>query len=215
MKKGKVEIVAILDKSGSMRGLEEDTIGGFNSFIKAQKNVDGECNVSLYLFDHEYDEIYSGLSLDEVPELTNEVYFPRGATALLDAVGKTINSVGNRLSNTPEEERPEQVIFIITTDGIENSSLEFDKSKILDMVNHQTEKYNWEFIFMGANIDAFGEGGSMGFAANNTVSYSADSRGTKALYAAAASAVLKKREDVNISLNMAAEYSAAFADEEE
>lgn len=213
MKKDKVEVVAILDRSGSMQSLVDDTIGGFNQFIEKQKELDGECNITLVVFDDKYEEVYQNIPIDEVPELDRDVYFARGMTALIDAVGKTINEVGERLKNTPEDEKPEQVIFLVTTDGMENSSREFTNDQLKEMVKHQTEKYNWEFIFMGANIDSFSEGGSMGFSINTTSNYDASSIGTRSVYTAMSSAVMKKRTDKDVVLNMVDEYSTAFSEE--
>ncbi len=210
MKKDKVEIIAILDRSGSMAPLVDDTIGGFNEFIQKQREASGTVNVSLYLFDDKYEEIYQDLPIDSVPELDANIYYARGMTALIDAVGKTINKVGERLKNTPEEERPEQVLFLITTDGAENSSQEFNTDQLKEMVKHQTDKYSWEFIFMGANIDSFSEAGGMGFNLSATSNYDPSSIGTRAVYSAMSSAVLKKRTDKNIVLNMVDEYNTAY-----
>lgn len=210
MKKDKVEIVAILDRSGSMSGLQSDTIGGFNSFIEEQKKVDGECNVSLYLFDDNYEKIYEGIEVNKVPELTSKTYYARGMTALFDAVGKTINSVGERLKNTPEDERPEQVIFIITTDGAENQSTEFRGGQIKEMIEHQTKKYNWDFMFLGANIDAFGVGQSLGLSRGMTTNYQASSIGTTALYSSLSRGISAKRYNKSVILNMTDEYETAM-----
>ena len=212
MKKDKVKIVAILDRSGSMSTLAEDTIGGFNEFVKQQKELDGECSLSLVLFDDRYELVYDDIPINEVPELDDRVYFARGMTALNDAVGKTINIVGQRLNRTPEEEKPEQVIFLITTDGLENQSTEFTAEQIKEMVNHQTEKYSWEFIFMGANIDSFEEGGSRGIAMNLSANYDPSAVGTRSVYFAASSAIMKKRIDKNAVINMTDEYSTAMSE---
>lgn len=182
MNENKSEIVAILDKSGSMSGLEDDTIGGYNSFLKEQREVDGQANITLVLFDHEYEKIHDAEDIDEVDELDSDTYKTRGSTALLDAVGRTINDVGNRLDNMEENEKPANVIFFILTDGAENSSKEFSADKVADMIEHQENKYSWEFIYGGANVDAFSEAGALNIKASNTFNYSADSRGVQDSY---------------------------------
>lgn len=183
MKKDSTEVVFILDRSGSMAHLTDDTIGGFNSFIEKQKTEPGECKLTTVLFDDQYEILHDGVDLKKVSDLTNTEYFARGMTALLDAVGRTINAVGDRLNKTDESERPEQVIFVITTDGMENSSTEFTAEKIKEMVSHQEDTYNWKFLFLGANIDSFATGGNLGFSAASTTNYDASTIGTQALYA--------------------------------
>lgn len=210
MKQNLTEIVAILDRSGSMSNLVEDTIGGFNSFIKEQKKIEGDANVTLVIFDDSYEVVYSGVDIKEVPELTDSVYFARGMTALLDAVGKTINEVGARLKNTPESERPENVLFLITTDGMENSSSEFTGSQIAEMVKHQEDKYSWEFVFLGANIDAFGVGDSYGFAGTNTMNFNATKDGVAVLYSALSTKTANVRGGVDF--NSMEDYMAEAED---
>lgn len=169
MKTNSCEIIAILDRSGSMGGLEKDVIGGYNQFIKEQKLLPGECKVTLVLFDHEIQTPYSGMNIKDVPELTKEVYYARGSTALLDAIGKTFNQVGARLAATLENERPEKVIVLINTDGEENSSKEFNQIKIKEMIQHQEQKYSWQILFLGANIDSFNAASGLGMANLNNV----------------------------------------------
>lgn len=181
-KKNFVEIVCILDRSGSMQSIATDAIGGFNTFIEEQKKVPGTASVSLVLFDNEYLNIYENKAINEVEKLTSDVFIPRGMTALLDAVGRTINSVGERLSNTPEEDRPEKVMVCILTDGLENASKEFTKDKIKEMITHQREKYNWQFAYLGANVDAFAEAGEMGISQVYTASFLASEEGTRNAY---------------------------------
>ena len=154
MKKGLSELIFILDMSGSMSYLTNDTIGGFNSIIEKQKKTEGEANVTLVCFDDRYITVYDNIPIDEVPTLTDKEYCPCGMTALYDAVGSTITRVGNRLNNTPEDERPEKVIVSITTDGQENSSQEYTFNRLKEMIKHQQDKYSWEFIFLGADITA-------------------------------------------------------------
>ena len=184
MKKNLTEMVFILDRSGSMQHLTSDTIGGFNSMIENQKNEDGEAYITTVLFDDQYELLHDHINILEVQPITNKEYYARGCTALLDAIGKTINSVGSRLSATPEEERPEKVVFIITTDGYENASAEFTKQAVKDMIEHQQDKYSWTFIFLGANMDAVGEAASLGIAANYSHTYAANSVSTASVYTA-------------------------------
>jgi len=193
MKKGLTEVVFILDRSGSMSSLTEDTIGGFNSFVEKQKEEDGECHLTTVLFDDKYELLHDHIDIQEVEELTNKEYFARGMTALLDAVGRTINTVGDRLAKTDEDERPEQVIVVITTDGQENSSHEFAADAIKKMVSEQEDTYKWRFLFLGANIDAFAEGGNLGFAMANTAQYDASAMGTRALYSSVTNFVSDSR----------------------
>ena len=174
------EIVFIIDRSGSMRDLTDDTIGSYNAFIDKQKRQSGEANLTTVLFDDKYEILHNGVNIQSVKELTDKEYFARGTTALLDAIGKTINTLGHRLYYMDERERPSHVIFVILTDGFENSSKEFRQSEIKAMVEHQKSIYSWEFIFLGANIDAISvaNGYGISFASN----YTADSNGTKSLY---------------------------------
>jgi len=183
MKSNLTEIVFILDRSGSMCDLVNDTIGGFNTFIENQKKEEGEAILTTVLFDNRYELLHDGVNIKDVNPLTNKEYFVRGSTALLDAIGKTINSVGNRLNNTSEEDKPSKIIFIITTDGEENSSREFTQPKIKEMIKHQEDKYNWKFMFLGANIDAVSTAQSLGIGGQCAANYTANSRGTEALYA--------------------------------
>lgn len=162
MKKGLVELVFILDRSGSMTGLAADTIGGFNSLIDQQKKQSGEAFVTTVLFDDEYIVLHDHVNIKDVNPMTTKEYFPRGMTALMDAVGKTINRIGERLSNTDESERPEKVMVVITTDGYENSSKEFTSGDVKRMIEHQREKYSWVFMFLGANMDAASEAKKIG-----------------------------------------------------
>lgn len=183
MKKNLTEMVFILDRSGSMHHLTNDTIGGFNSMIESQKKEDGEAYVTTVLFDDQYELLHDHVDIQDVKPITNKEYYARGCTALLDAVGKTINSIGSRLSGTSEDERPDKVIFVITTDGLENASIEFNKSTIKEMIEHQQDKYSWTFIFLGANMDAVGEAASLGINASHSHTYTASAQGTSSVYA--------------------------------
>lgn len=175
-------INVIIDRSGSMSGLATDTIGGFNTFLAEQKVVPGEAIFTLCTFNDDYSLIHDGAKLSSIPDLNSTSYKPSGGTALLDAMGTTIDSVGKKLASMKEEDRPSKVIFLIMTDGQENSSKRFTPSQIKAMVQHQKDVYNWEFVFMGANIDAITEGEALGISVQNTFNYIADSVGTKNLY---------------------------------
>ena len=172
------ELVFILDRSGSMEGLESDTIGGFNSMLAKQKQEPGECLVSTVLFDHETEVIHDRVPLQEVPELTAEQYFVRGCTALLDAVGGAIHHIGNVHKYARSEDRPERTLFVITTDGLENASKRYSYAKVKAMLERQKEQYGWEFIFLGANIDAAKEAARFGISEDRAVTYQSDSVGT-------------------------------------
>lgn len=182
MKKNLTEMVFILDRSGSMQNLTSDTIGGFNSMIENQKNESGEAFVTTVLFDDSYEVLHDHVNINEIKPITNKEYYARGCTALLDAIGKTINSVGSRLSATSENERPDKVIFVITTDGMENSSIEFNKKTVKEMIEHQQDKYSWTFMFLGANMDAVGEAASLGINTDFAKTYTASSIGTQSVY---------------------------------
>ena len=176
------ELVFILDRSGSMSGLERDTIGGFNSMIEKQKKEAGEAVVSTVLFDNESVVIHDRLPLSKVPHMTEEEYFTRGCTALLDALGGAIHHIGNVHKYARKEDVPEKTMFIITTDGYENASKRYDYDKIRRMIERQKEKYGWEFLFLGANIDAAAEAKRFGISADRAVDYLADAEGTALNY---------------------------------
>ena len=179
MKKGLTELVFILDRSGSMRGLESDTIGGFNSMVDKQKRESGEALITTVLFDDRYEVIHDRFRMDMIRPLTDKEYFARGCTALLDAVGKTIDKIGRIQKYLPEEERAEKVIFVITTDGLENSSREYSYYRLQEMIKHQKEMYNWEFIFLGANMDAVTEARKFGISEDRAVTFENDSQGVQ------------------------------------
>lgn len=189
------EIIFLLDRSGSMGGLEGDTIGGFNAFIEKQKQMEGETIVTTVLVDHDYEILWNGIDAKKA-KLTDRDFYVRGTTALLDAVGKTILDVGYRLSNTDEKERPGKVIFVITTDGMENASREFTHKKVKELIKHQQEKYNWEFIFLGANIDAAKEADSLGISMEDAYSYEASSQGMEVMYDMVCKSVTEKRAPI-------------------
>lgn len=187
------EIIFLLDRSGSMAGLERDTIGGFNGFLEKQRNLGEETIVTAVLFDDSYEILWNGVDAQKV-QLTGKEYYVRGTTALLDAVGKTILDVGHRLSKTEETRRPGKVIFVITTDGMENASREFSHGKVKELIGHQQEKYNWEFIFLGANMDAAREAETMGISKDNAFNFEASSRGIDKMYCAVSETVSGMRE---------------------
>jgi len=182
MKEDLTDINIVLDRSGSMSSVRDDTIGGFNTFLQSQKEAPGEAQLTLVQFDHEYEIVYNGVDVQSVSELTTKTFVPRGSTALLDAIGRTINSTGARLAEMPEEERPGKVIFVILTDGEENSSAEFTKDQINEMIKLQTEIYNWDFVFLGANQDAIKTGASIGIVAGNAMTYAATADGVGDTY---------------------------------
>ncbi len=171
------EIVFILDRSGSMSGLEGDTIGGFNSMIQKQKKEDGECYVTTVLFDSMVETLHDRVKLSEIRDMTEKEYFVRGSTALLDAIGGTIKHISSIHKYAREEDVPAHTIFVITTDGMENSSREYSADKVKKMIEKKKEK-GWEFIFLGANIDAVSTARSFGIAKENAVNYCCDSAGT-------------------------------------
>lgn len=187
------EIIFLLDRSGSMGGLENDTIGGFNSFIDKQIQLEGETIVTAVLFDDKYEILWNGVKADQV-RLTAQEYFVRGYTALLDAVGKTILDVGDRLARTREEERPGKVFFVIMTDGLENASREFTYIKVKELIRHQQEKYGWEFIFLGANIDVAKEARNIGIRPQNAHNYEATEDGIEQMYCTVHESVSKLRQ---------------------
>ena len=172
MKKGLTKIVFVVDRSGSMESIASDMIGGFNQFIKKQKETDvGECRVSFNQFDDIFEEVYKNVLLVDVKELTSETYVPRNSTALYDAIGRTINSIGEELAALPEDQRPEKVIVVIITDGEENASQEFTSKIVSEKITHQTETYNWQFLYLGANQNAWDVGRGLGIKGTHTSNY--------------------------------------------
>ena len=179
MKKGLTEIVFILDRSGSMSGLEADTIGGYNSMLAKQKKEEGDAILSTVLFDDRTEVLHDRVSVHKVEPLTDNEYYVRGCTALLDAVGGAIEHIGHIHKELPEDERPEKTLFIITTDGMENASRRYDYAKVKKLVEKKKKKHQWEFIFMGANIDAVSVAGRFGVSKNRAVRYECDAVGTQ------------------------------------
>ena len=194
MRENLTEIVFILDRSGSMSGLESDTIGGFNSMIAKQQKEEGEAIVSTVLFDDETDVIHDRVAIGEVKKLTEEDYYVRGCTALLDAVGGAIHHIGNVHKYAREEDRPAKTLFIITTDGLENASRHYSFKDVKRLIKRQQEKYNWEFIFLGANIDAIEVAGNMGICKDRAANYNCDELGTALNYQVLEAAVTRVRK---------------------
>ncbi|NLJ23911.1 MAG: VWA domain-containing protein [Firmicutes bacterium] len=199
MKKGLTELVFILDKSGSMSGLETDTIGGYNSMLEKQKVVEGECYITTVLFDNNYELLHDRIDIRAVSPITENEYQVGGSTALLDAIGRTINKISNAQEHTADEYRAEKVLFVIITDGEENSSREYSSEKIRTQIERQKTKYGWEFIFLGANIDAVQTAGRYGIGADRAVDYLADSEGTNLNFTVMSAAVAEFREKATIS----------------
>ncbi len=179
MKEGLTEIISLVDRSGSMQSILDDAIGGFNTFLRSQQDQPGEAKLSLILFDHEYQIVHQAVDIQQVEPLNQDTYVPRGSTALLDAVGKTIDAVGERLAATPESEKPAQVIISILTDGYENASQTYSKPKVAEMIKHQTEKYNWAFEFQAANMDAFAAAKELSIAPDRVVQFEATGEGVR------------------------------------
>ena len=199
MKKGLTEIVFILDRSGSMSGLEKDTIGGFNSLIERQKKEEGEAYISTVLFDNETKVLHDRVPLDKVRPMTEEEYFVGGCTALLDAVGGAIHHIGNVHKYAREEDRPEKTLFVITTDGQENASSRYTYGRVKEMVERQKERFGWEFLFLGANIDAAKEAGRFGIRADRTANYVCDAQGTEVNYKALGQAISRVRSCASVA----------------
>lgn len=189
MKKNLTEIVFILDRSGSMSGLEADTIGGFNSMIEKQKKEAGEALISTVLFDNFSEVIHDRIPVGRVEPMTDREYYVRGCTALLDAIGGAIHHIGNIHKHAREEDVPEHTLFVITTDGMENASRRYDSETVKKMIERQKAKYSWEFLFLGANIDAVETASRFGIGADRSVNYHSDHQGTQLNYEVLSEAV--------------------------
>ena len=193
MKTGLTELAFILDRSGSMGGLESDTIGGYNAMLAKQQAEPGECRITTVLFDDKYEILHDRIDLRAVSPLTTEEYFVRGSTALLDAIGSTINKIGGVQKNTAPAYRAEKVLFAITTDGMENASREFSYGKIKSMVERQKSKHGWEFLFLGADIDAVDVADRIGISRNRAQNYHKDREGIALSYSVVGEAVASFR----------------------
>ena len=200
MREGLTEMVFILDRSGSMGGLEKDTIGGYNSMIEKQKKEDGEALVSTILFDHEQEVLVDRVPLDKVSKMTEDEYYVRGCTALLDAIGGAIHHIGNIHKYAREEDVPEKTIFVITTDGLENASRRYSYNDIKKMIQRQEKRYGWEFLFLGANIDVAKESGRLGIREDRAVRYVNDSEGIELNYEAVGCAMSAMRSMKNTAI---------------
>ena len=208
---GITELVFILDRSGSMSGLESDTIGGFNSMIERQKKDEGKVYVSTVLFNHTSTVIHDRADISEIREMTDRDYVPSGSTALLDAIGDSIRHIRNIHKYARPEDVPEHTMFIITTDGMENSSSRYTYDKIKSMISKRKEKNNWEFLFVGANIDAVSVASQVGISAERTANYCSDGRGTKKVFEALASPITDMRCGKAIDRVWAEEIEADLA----
>ena len=199
MKNNITELVFILDRSGSMSGLEGDTIGGFNSLIEKQRCQEGECFVSVVLFDNESEVLYDRVKLADVRKMTRDDYTVRGCTALIDAIGGAIHHIGNIHKYARREDVPEHTMFVIMTDGMENASHRYISDRVKQMIEHEKTEYGWEFLFIGANIDAVKTAGRFGIGSNRAVNYHADSRGTGVVYEAVCASIGKMRAGRGVS----------------
>lgn len=194
MKKGLTELVFILDKSGSMSGLESDTIGGYNSMLEKQKVLESECYITTVLFDNNFELLHDRIDIKAVSPISEKEYQVGGSTALLDAIGRTISKIGNAQKHTSEDYRAEKVLFVIITDGEENSSREYSAEKIKAQIERQKTKYGWEFIFLGANIDAVQTASRFGITPDRAQNYHADSEGVELNFRVMSEAVATFRE---------------------
>lgn len=194
MKKNLTEVVFILDRSGSMAGLESDTIGGYNSMLHQQKKEAGDVYISTVLFSDYSKVIHDRVSLEKMKPISDKEYYVGGCTALLDAIGDAIHHIGNLHKYARPEDRPDKTLFVIITDGEENSSRRYNYNKVKHMIERQKEKYGWEFLFLGANMDAVAAAGRFGIGADRAVRYECDSAGTELNYRVLSEAVMKVRK---------------------
>lgn len=201
MRKNLTEIVFILDRSGSMSGLEADTIGGFNSMIEKQKNAEGEALISTVLFDNTSEVIHDRVSVQSIKPMTRDDYTVRGCTALLDAIGGAIHHIGNVHKYARADDVPEHTLFVITTDGMENASHRYSSEKVKKMIERQKEKYGWEFLFLGANIDAVETARHFGISEDRAVNYHSDSEGTQLNYEVLSEAICSVRCSAPLDAN--------------
>ena len=210
MKKDLVELVFILDRSGSMSGLEQETIAGFNRLIQQQKEVQGEALVSTVLFDDRFEVLHNRVSIQKIENMTSKDYYVRGSTALLDAIGRSILKIRNVHKALEEAQRPEKTVFFITTDGMENASVEFNYEHLNEYIQLQKEKYGWEFIFIGANIDAIGTAKKFGIEADRAVNYRSDKRGTNLNYKVMNETITNLRQHKSIDPDWKKDIDADF-----
>lgn len=211
MKENLTYVVVLLDRSGSMGVVRDSTIEGINTFIEGQKKAPGEARMTLIQFDNDYEVNYLDKPINEVLPLNHETYCPRGMTALIDAMGRTIDELGARLSNTPEGMRPSKVVVVVQTDGAENASRIYSRAQVSDMIKHQREKYSWEFIFLGANQDAIATASSYSIA--NAITYNANNLSTSKLFSGASYLVGAYRGGKIASCSASEKMSGAIADD--
>ncbi len=211
MKKGLTEIVFILDRSGSMAGLENDTIGGFNSMIEKQKDEAGEALISTVLFNNESSVIHDRVKVQDVAPMTRREYFVGGSTSLLDAIGGAIHHIGNVHKYAREEDIPEHTLFVITTDGMENSSHQYSSDRVKEMIERQKSRYGWEFLFLGANIDAVETASRFGIGADRSVNYHSDSKGTELNYRVVSEAICKVRASMPLQADWKMDIEEDYA----
>ena len=210
MKNNLTELVFILDRSGSMAGLEKDTVGGFNAMLEKQKKQEGACYGSTVLFDYESQVLHDRLPLEKVPDMTEKEYFVRGSTALIDAIGGAIRHIGNIHKYARPEDVPEHTLFVITTDGMENASRHWSSDEVKRMIEERKEKNGWEFLFIGANIDAVETAKHFGIGADRAVNYHADQQGTVVLYNTVAQAVSQVRASAPLSADWSGDIAKDY-----
>ena len=210
MNKNLTEIVFILDRSGSMSGLESDTIGGFNAMIEKQKKAPGEALVSTILFDNVSEVIHDRVNIRDIKPMTDSEYCVRGCTALLDAIGGAIHHIGNVHKYAREEDVPAHTLFVITTDGMENASRRYDSARVKQMIEHEKSKYGWEFLFLGANIDAVETAKHFGISEDRAVNYHSDSVGTRLNYEVVSCAITSMRSGAPMSADWKAPIEADY-----
>ena len=204
------ELVFIIDRSGSMAGLESDTIGGFNAMIEKQRKEEGECYVSTVLFDNNSEVLHDRVKLSEIKPMTDRDYTVGGCTALIDAIGGAIHHIANIHKYARPEDVPQHTMFIITTDGMENASHRYTSDEVKQMIKHEKEKYGWEFLFIGANIDAVETAAKYGIGRDRAVNYHADGQGTQILYQTVASAVCNVRKSAPLTEDWSADIDEDF-----
>lgn len=193
MKTNHTDITIVLDRSGSMQSVADDTIGGFNKFLEDQQRAPGTATITLNQFDDVFEHVIEAKPVGDAKPLNRETFQPRGSTALLDAIGRSINETGKRLESMPENDRAEKVVFVIITDGHENASRDFSSQRINEMIRHQRDTYQWEFVFLGANQDAITTASKMGIGAANAMTYAANSQGTASAFAATSRNLVQMR----------------------
>jgi hypothetical protein len=213
MKENLIWIIEVVDESGSMGDIKSDTIGAYNLFINEQKKVEGEALISLIKFNTKIEKVYENMDIKEVPILNENTYTPRTYTRLYDAIGYTIKDVKNKIKTIPEEERPEKVLFVILTDGKENSSTEYSKEKVFKKIKKYEAK-NWEFIYLGANQDAMEEGGKIGIKMSNAATWSADSKGVNVAFMSASNYTTKFRKSKSKADYLDVDLTEIYKDEE-